>query len=161
MGNTGRCPAALTFRPARNLSAGILSAAPFQTTSVPLIPEKDRISTRPARLKAAGRGEPPQWLLKRMRAYFGAGGRARGTIRFHRKASAAKALAGFSRPQGGKNRISCRFLLESDMEKYRFIHVSWKGPTGGRKDHGYGCQRAAWMESDFLLSHLVIKVSLF
>ena len=82
-------------------------------------------------------------------------------IRFHRKASAAKALAGFSRPQGGKNRISCRFLLESDMEKYRFIHVSWKGPTGGRKDPGYGCQRAAWMESDFLLSHLCHKINLF
>ena len=60
LGNTGRCPAALTFRPARNLSAGILSAAPFQTTSVPLIPEKDRISTRPARLTAAGYGRPPQ-----------------------------------------------------------------------------------------------------
>ena len=82
-------------------------------------------------------------------------------IRFHRKASAAKALAGSSRPQGGKNRISCRFLLESDMEKYRFIHVSWKGPTGGCKDAGYGCQRAAWMESDFLLPHLVIKIRLF
>ena len=88
------------------------------------------------------------WLLKRMRAYFGAGRRARGRIRFHRKASAAKALAEFSRTQGGKNRISCGFLLESDMEKFRFIHVSWKGPTGGRKDSGYGCQRAAWMESD-------------
>ena len=60
LGNTGRCPAALTFRPARNLSAGILSAAPFQTTSVPLIPEKDRISTRPARLTATGRDRPPQ-----------------------------------------------------------------------------------------------------
>ena len=82
-------------------------------------------------------------------------------IRFHRKASAAKALAGSSRPQGGKNRISCRFLLESDMEKYRFIHVSWKGPTGGRKEPGYGCQRAAWMESDFLLPHLVVKIRLF
>ena len=37
------------------------------------------------------------------------------------------------------------------MEKYQFIHVSWKGPTGGRKDPGYGCQRAAWMEANFLL----------
>ncbi|QNM04998.1 hypothetical protein [Qiania dongpingensis] len=44
------------------------------------------------------------------------------------------------------------------MDKYRFIQVSWKGPTGGRKDAGYGCQQAAWMESDFLLSHLVIKI---
>ncbi len=82
---------------------------------------------------------------------FRCGKKAGGTIRFHRKASAAKPLAESSRPQGGKNRISCRFLLESGMEKYRFIHVSWKGPTEGRKDSGYGCQRAAWMESDFLL----------
>ena len=27
LGNTGRCPAALTFRPAQNLSAGALPAA--------------------------------------------------------------------------------------------------------------------------------------
>ena len=60
LGNTGRCPAALTFRPARNHSAGILSAAPFRMISVSLIPEKDRISTRPARLMAAGCGRPPQ-----------------------------------------------------------------------------------------------------
>ena len=54
LGNIGRCPAALTFRPARNLSAGFLSAAPFRMISAPLIPEKDWISTRPARLMAAG-----------------------------------------------------------------------------------------------------------
>ena len=82
-------------------------------------------------------------------------------IRFHRKASAAKALAEFFQTQGGKNRISYGFLLESDMEKLRFIHVSWKGPTGGRNNSGYGCQRAAWMESDFLLPHLVVKIRLF
>ena len=128
---------------------------------VTLIPKKDWISTRPARLMAAGHGRPLQRFSKHAEVYLGAERGAGGTIRFHRKASAAKALAGSSRPQGGKNRISCRFLLESDMEKYRFIHVSWKGPTGGRKDSGYGCQRAAWMESDFLLSHRVIKVSLF
>ena len=151
LGNTGLCPAALTFRPARNLSAGVLPAAPFRIISVPLIPEKDWISTRPARLKAAGYGGPPQWFLQQIRAYFGAEEKAGETIRFHRKVSAAKALAESRRPQGGKNRISCRFLLESAMEKYQFIHGSWKGPTGGRKDSGYGCQRAAWMESDFLL----------
>ena len=72
-------------------------------------------------------------------------------IRSHRKTSAAKALSEFSRTQGGKNRISCGFLLESDMEKYRFIHVSWKGLSGGRNNSGYGCQRAAWMETDFFL----------
>ena len=82
-------------------------------------------------------------------------------IRSHRKASAAKALAEFSRTQGGKNRISCGFLLESDMEKYRFIHVSWKGPTGGRKNSGYGYQRTAWMESDFLLPCKSDKENLF
>ncbi|MCD2491888.1 hypothetical protein LQE92_04510 [Lacrimispora sp. NSJ-141] len=47
------------------------------------------------------------------------------------------------------------------MEKYRFIHVSWKGPAGGRKDSGYGCQRAALMEADFLLPYKSDQENLF
>ena len=151
LGNTGLCPAALTFRPARNLSAGVLPAAPFRIISVPLIPEKDRISTQLARVPQRATIDRPNNFQGEQKLVSVRKERTRGTIRFHRKASAAKALAESSRPQGGKNRISCGFLLESDMEKYRFIHVSWKGPTGGRKDAGYGCQRAAWMEADFFV----------
>ena len=34
LGNTGRCPAALTFRPARNPSAGALPAALYWTSFI-------------------------------------------------------------------------------------------------------------------------------